>query len=113
VAVAKLDKLSRDVHFISGLMAHRVPFVVAELGPDVDPSWLIIARSFLASAAPSDEGGAGCGEGAWGGVALEGPRERPDGRHGGEALTAVQVEWSMGPFDPTPTLDRPPLRGSE
>jgi hypothetical protein len=42
--------------------------VVAELGPDVDPSWLIIARSFLASAAPSDEGGAGCGEGAWGGV---------------------------------------------
>jgi DNA invertase Pin-like site-specific DNA recombinase len=25
------------VHFISGLMAHKVPFVVAELGPDVDP----------------------------------------------------------------------------
>jgi DNA invertase Pin-like site-specific DNA recombinase len=25
------------VHFISGLMAHRVPFVVAELGADVDP----------------------------------------------------------------------------
>ena len=37
VAVAKLDRLSRDVHFISGLMAHRVPFVVSELGPDVDP----------------------------------------------------------------------------
>lgn len=37
VAVAKLDRLSRDVHFISGLMAHRVPFVVAELGSDVDP----------------------------------------------------------------------------
>jgi DNA invertase Pin-like site-specific DNA recombinase len=37
VAVAKLDRLSRDVHFISGLMAQRVPFVVAELGPDVDP----------------------------------------------------------------------------
>jgi DNA invertase Pin-like site-specific DNA recombinase len=37
VAVAKLDRLSRDVHFISGLMAHRVPFVVADLGPDVDP----------------------------------------------------------------------------
>jgi DNA invertase Pin-like site-specific DNA recombinase len=34
VAVAKLDRLSRDVHFISGLMAHRVPFVVAELGVD-------------------------------------------------------------------------------
>jgi len=37
VAVAKLDRLSRDVHFISGLMAHRIPFLVAELGPDVDP----------------------------------------------------------------------------
>src|SRR5262245_22343037 len=37
VAVAKLDRLSRDVHFISGLMAERVPFLVAELGSDVDP----------------------------------------------------------------------------
>ena len=37
VGVAKLDRLSRDVHFISGLMAHKVPFVVAELGSDVDP----------------------------------------------------------------------------
>jgi DNA invertase Pin-like site-specific DNA recombinase len=37
VVVAKLDRLSRDVHFISGLMAHRVPFLVAELGSDVDP----------------------------------------------------------------------------
>src|SRR3712207_1201169 len=40
VAVAKLDRLSRDVHFISGLMAHRVPFVVAELGTDADPFML-------------------------------------------------------------------------
>ncbi len=37
VAVAKLDRLSRDVDFISGLMTHRVPFVVADLGPDVEP----------------------------------------------------------------------------
>jgi DNA invertase Pin-like site-specific DNA recombinase len=37
VAVAKLDRLSRDVHFISGLMSHKVPFLVAELGTDVDP----------------------------------------------------------------------------
>jgi DNA invertase Pin-like site-specific DNA recombinase len=37
IAVAKLDQLSRDVHFISGLMVHRVPFLVADLGPDVDP----------------------------------------------------------------------------
>jgi DNA invertase Pin-like site-specific DNA recombinase len=37
VAVAKLDRLSRDVHFISGLMTERVQFIVAELGADVDP----------------------------------------------------------------------------
>ncbi len=42
VAVAKLDRLSRDVAFISGLMAKNVPFVVAELGPDVDPFMLHI-----------------------------------------------------------------------
>jgi len=42
VVVAKLDRLSRDVHFISGLMAHRVGFVVAELGPDADPFMLHI-----------------------------------------------------------------------
>ena len=37
VIVSKLDRLSRDVHFISGLMVHRVPFVVTEFGADVDP----------------------------------------------------------------------------
>lgn len=36
VIVAKLDRLSRDVAFISGLMAKRVPFIVAELGPNID-----------------------------------------------------------------------------
>jgi DNA invertase Pin-like site-specific DNA recombinase len=30
-------RLAAVVHFISGLMAERVPFVVAELGADVDP----------------------------------------------------------------------------
>jgi DNA invertase Pin-like site-specific DNA recombinase len=40
VVVAKLDRLSRDVHFISGLMAERVPFISAELGPDADPFML-------------------------------------------------------------------------
>ena len=37
IIVAKLDRLSRDVHFISGLMQHRVPFFTVELGLDVDP----------------------------------------------------------------------------
>ena len=40
--VAKLDCLSRDVHFISGLMALKVPFIVTELGPNVDPFMLHI-----------------------------------------------------------------------
>jgi DNA invertase Pin-like site-specific DNA recombinase len=34
VIVAKLDRLSRDVAFIAGLMAQRVPFIVADLGVD-------------------------------------------------------------------------------
>ncbi len=38
--VAKLDPLSRDVAFISSLMAQRVPFIVAELGADADPFML-------------------------------------------------------------------------
>ncbi len=42
VVVSKLDRLSRDVAFISGLMARRVPFIVAELGQDVDPFTLHI-----------------------------------------------------------------------
>jgi DNA invertase Pin-like site-specific DNA recombinase len=38
--VAKLDRLSRDVAFIAGLMAQRAPFIVAELGADADPFML-------------------------------------------------------------------------
>jgi DNA invertase Pin-like site-specific DNA recombinase len=37
VVVSKLDRLSRDVAFISGLMSRGVPFIVAELGVDTDP----------------------------------------------------------------------------
>lgn len=37
VLVAKLDRLSRDVHFISGLMAERVEFIVTDLGRQADP----------------------------------------------------------------------------
>lgn len=40
IVVAKLDRLSRDVHFISGLMSQRIPFIVAELGSDADPFML-------------------------------------------------------------------------
>ena len=42
IIVAKLDRLSRDVHFISGLMSHKTPFIVAELGADADAFMLHI-----------------------------------------------------------------------
>src|SRR4051794_1468606 len=42
IVVAKLDRLSRDVHFISGLMTRKVPFIVAELGTGVSPFMLHI-----------------------------------------------------------------------
>jgi DNA invertase Pin-like site-specific DNA recombinase len=42
IVVAKLCRLSRDVHFVSGLMAHKVPFIVTELGADADPFMLHI-----------------------------------------------------------------------
>jgi DNA invertase Pin-like site-specific DNA recombinase len=42
IVVAKLDRLSRDVAFISSLMSQRVPFIVAELGKDCDPFMLHI-----------------------------------------------------------------------
>ena len=35
VVVAKLDRLSRNVAFIAGMMEHRVPFIVADL-PNAD-----------------------------------------------------------------------------
>lgn len=42
VIVAKLDRLSRDVHFISGLMSQGTGFIVAELGANADPFFLHI-----------------------------------------------------------------------
>ena len=42
VVIAKLDQMSRDVAFVSRLMAEKVPFIVAELGSDVDPFMLHI-----------------------------------------------------------------------
>ena len=42
VIVAKLDRLSRDVAFIAGLMAQKVPFIVAALGAGCDPFMLHI-----------------------------------------------------------------------
>jgi DNA invertase Pin-like site-specific DNA recombinase len=40
--LAKLDRLSRDVHFISGLVQQKVLFTVTEYGRGVDPFMLHI-----------------------------------------------------------------------
>src|ERR1700683_3808070 len=43
--VSRLDRLSRNVHFISGLMEHKVHFIVALFGRDVDNFTLHIYAS--------------------------------------------------------------------
>jgi len=40
IVVNKLDRLGRDVAFISSLMAKKVPFIAAQLGKDADPFML-------------------------------------------------------------------------
>jgi DNA invertase Pin-like site-specific DNA recombinase len=40
LVVAKLDRLGRNVAFISRLMESKVPFIVAQLGKDADPFML-------------------------------------------------------------------------
>src|SRR3954462_7135963 len=56
VIVSKLDRLSRDVAFIAGLMAQRVPFIVAELGADADPFMLHLYCRTGREGAPADLG---------------------------------------------------------
>lgn len=37
ILVSKVDRLSREVHFISGLMKYQINFIVTELGMNADP----------------------------------------------------------------------------
>lgn len=46
VIVAKLDRLSRSVAFVANLMESRVPFIVCNLGVDVDPFMLHLYAAF-------------------------------------------------------------------
>ena len=63
--VSKLDRLSRDVAFISGLMAQRVSFIVADLGADADPFMLHLYAARSGASSPSERGRR-CGEeGRW------------------------------------------------
>jgi DNA invertase Pin-like site-specific DNA recombinase len=46
IIVAKLDRLSHDVRFISQLMAYKVPFVTIEVGLNVQPKMLHVYPTF-------------------------------------------------------------------
>ena len=102
VVVAKLDRLSRDVAFISGLMAQRVPFIVAELGPDVDPFMLHVYAALaekeraLISARTKDALAAAKARGVAGQ-----PHEPRRGRRG-----AVARSWRGRPTGTPPTCCR-------
>jgi len=45
IVVSKLDRLSRDVHFISGLITKRVPLIVTAVAKNVDPLHAAYSRT--------------------------------------------------------------------
>src|SRR5205085_48054 len=83
----QLDRLSRDVHFISGLMTEKVPFIVAELGVDTDPFMLhiyaVLAEKELRLI--SERTKAGLAAAKRRGATLGGRNARSDRRRGGSA----------------------------
>jgi DNA invertase Pin-like site-specific DNA recombinase len=86
ICVARLDRLSRDVHFISGLMVHKVPFIVTTLGADADPFMLHIYPAFAEkerALIPERTRGAGAQEGARRGAGLPNHPRRGAGQGGG------------------------------
>ena len=46
ILVSRLDRLSRDVHFISGLMVQRIEFIDCESGRDPNPLMLHVKAAF-------------------------------------------------------------------
>jgi DNA invertase Pin-like site-specific DNA recombinase len=101
--VAKLDQLSRNVHFTAGLMQERVPFIVAELGPDVDPFILhlfaalaekeraLISRRTKDALAPAKARGVKLGNPGLAAANRAAARERA------QALRPILMELSCGP----------------
>jgi DNA invertase Pin-like site-specific DNA recombinase len=99
VIVAKLDRLSRDVHFISGLMSHKTPFIVAELGADADPFMLHLYAALaekerrLISQRTKDALAAKKAQGVkLGGLNAKGIANRDEAKARAEALRPIFVE---------------------
>jgi DNA invertase Pin-like site-specific DNA recombinase len=101
IIVAKLDRLSRDVHFISGLMTHRTPFIVAELGADADPFMLHLYAALaekerrLISDRTKDALAAKKAQGVkLGGLNAKGIANRDEAKARAEALRPILAELS-------------------
>jgi DNA invertase Pin-like site-specific DNA recombinase len=94
VCVAKLDRLSRDVAFISGLMAQKVPFIVAELGADCDPFMLHIYAALAEKerALISDRTRAALAQAKARGVRLGNPRNLVEAAAKGATATREQAD---------------------
>jgi DNA invertase Pin-like site-specific DNA recombinase len=99
IIVAKLDRLSRDVHFISGLMTMRTPFIVAELGADADPFMLHLYAALaekerrLISQRTKDALAAKKAQGVkLGGINAKGVQNREEARARAEALRPILQE---------------------
>src|SRR6185437_16137268 len=101
IIVAKLDRLSRDVHFISGLMAHKTPFIVAELGADADPFMLHLYAALaekerrLIGQRTRDALAAKKAQGVkLGGLNAKGVRNRDEAKARAEAMRPLMFELS-------------------
>ena len=99
IIVAKLDRLSRDVHFICGLMTHKTPFIVAELGADADPFMLHLYAALaekerrLISQRTRDALAAKKAQGVkLGGLNAKGVRNREEAKARAEALRPLLAE---------------------
>src|SRR6476660_8362236 len=99
VLVAKLDRLSRDVAFMAGLRAQRVPFIVAELGADADPFMLHLYAALaekeraMISRRTKDALAAKKAQGVkLGGLNAKGIQNRDEARARAEALRPIFAE---------------------
>ena len=90
ILVSRLDRLSRDVHFISGLMVQRVEFIACELGRVQDPFMLHLfaALAEKESAMISQRPKVALAALKARGVKLGNPRPREAALRGGEATRA-------------------------
>ena len=101
IIVAKLDRLSRDVALVSGLMSHKTPFIVAELGADADPFMLHLYAALaekerrVISQRTKDALAAKKAQGVkLGGLNAKGVRNRDEARARAEALRPTFVEFA-------------------